>query len=173
MDTNENRDRELKEGHHSHHSHHSHSSHHSRHSHHGEHRNEYSSSRYKSSKRYASDPTSEMERRGESIIYKEVRKKKVQNMVKRVTFVSIFSIFLLFILIGIANPDFVIRKNPKNNVNTQYDLQKEKWDLEIENRELKEYISELEEYVRDLEDMYTDETDEEITPFEFEDFSKK
>ncbi len=66
----------------------SHSNHHHNHHHHG-------SSKHYRKKEY--DSSSEMERRGQNIIYDNVRKERIKQMIKRSVFV-IFIIAILFVI---------------------------------------------------------------------------
>ena len=72
-----------------------HSSKHSSHNHHHRSRH-HSSSKYYKKKNY--DPSSEMERRGENILYDKVRKERIALMIKRSMFV-IFAIALVLVLV--------------------------------------------------------------------------
>ena len=69
----------------------SHSRHHSHHSHHHK-----GSSKYYRKKEH--DSSSEMERRGQNIIYDNVRKERIKQMIKRSVFV-IFAIAILFVIV--------------------------------------------------------------------------
>lgn len=115
----------------------SHSKHHHHHHHHG---------RSKHYRRKEYDPSSEMERRGQNIIYDNVRKEKINNMIKRSIFVILIIaiIFLLIYFITLpsdANLKLFNRGNSKEEVNM---LKNKIVDYEYYIEELEERLSKYE-----------------------------
>lgn len=88
--------------------------HSSRHSSHRHHR--HSSSKYYK-KNY--DPSSEMERRGENILYDKVRKERIAQMIKRSIFVILAIAFILVVVYFMTNPgDSVLEQKIFNKNNS-------------------------------------------------------
>ncbi len=114
----------------------SHTKHHHHHSHHHHHHNGSSSHHRK--KEY--DPSSEMERRRQNIIYDNVRKERIGQMVKRSIFV-ILAVSILLILIY-----FMISPNEGTRDLFNSDTSKEEINV------LKNKIINYEYYIEELEE---------------------
>lgn len=110
----------------------SHSTHHHHHHHH------HGSSKHYRKKEY--DPTSEMERRGQNIIYDSVRKERVNLMIKRSAFV-IFAIAITFIL-------FYFMKTPSEKSIDLFSSNATKEEVNV----LKNKIVNYEYYIEELEE---------------------
>lgn len=92
------------------------------------------------------DPSSEMERRGQNIIYDKVRKEKLKEMTKRTIFV-LLSVTILFLLIYFMTlPEDVDRKLFYRNTTEEEvnDLKNKLIDYEYYIEELEERLSKYE-----------------------------
>ncbi len=114
-----------------------HSSKHSSHHHHRNHH--YSGSKNYQKRNY--DPSSEMERRGENIIYDKVRKERIAQMIKRSIFVILSIAFILVVVYFMTSQGDTIFDNGVFNKNT----------AEAEINELKNKLIDYEYHIEYLE----------------------
>ncbi len=110
---------------------------HSKHNHHHHHHHGRSKHR---------DPSSEMERRGQNIIYDRVRKEKIKEMMKRSAFLILAVTIVLLLIYFITLPDdvdhkFFYRDNSEEEVNL---LKNKIIDYEYYIEELEERLSKYE-----------------------------
>lgn len=120
------------------------SSHSKTYGHYHSHSHHKSSSKHYSKKEY--DPSSEMERRGQNIIYDNVRKERIKQMIKRSIFVIVAITTLLVIFFFMTLPSestlhLINRNTSKEEVNV---LKNKIIDYEYHIKELEERLSKYE-----------------------------
>ncbi len=96
------------------------------------------------------DESSEMERRGENIIYRDMRKKKMSVMAKRTAFIVVVLCSFIFLIYAIINSDSESKNNIfTNNLHRTEEIN----ELKIKIIDYEDYIEELEERLSKYEEV--------------------